>query len=105
MRRLLPIAGLIPLLAGCDTGDGLGEAVAQSFNSTVPIDSARNVIGVSAPAATSDQATASRLDFKVSQLCTDGIDEQQQTMVPAEEGKQFAVRAGVCRPYHLSLSQ
>lgn len=105
MRRLLPIAGLVLLLAGCDIENGLGAAIGQSFMPAVPNDPARDVFGVSAPVATSDAATASQLDFKVSQLCTNGADEQQQTLVPAEDTKQFAIRALTCRPYRLSVFQ
>jgi hypothetical protein len=99
------MVGMMLLLCGCGTAEGLGAAVAQSFSPTVPTDPARDGFGVSAPVEATDAATNQGLDWKVSQMCTNGSDPQQQTKVPAEEGREIAVRSLTCRPYHVSLSQ
>lgn len=105
MRRMLPILGMMLLLSGCGTAEGLGAAVSQSFSPTVPTDPARDAFGAAAPVEATEAATNQGLDWKVSQLCTNGSETQQQTNVPAEEGQQIAVRSIICRPYHVSLSQ
>ena len=105
MRRFLPLLGLLFLVSACGTGEGLASAVTQSFSPSVPIDPARDTIGVTAPVEPTEAATSQGLDWKVSQLCTNGADSQQQTTVPAEEGRQIAVRTLTCKPYHLSVTQ
>ncbi len=103
MVRWVPLVGLMFLLSACDTAGGIGAAVSQSVSPTVPTDPARDTFGVSAPAEGGEAEASQGLDWKVGQLCTNGADTQQQGMLPAEDGKQFASRTLTCRAYHLSL--
>jgi hypothetical protein len=105
MRRTLPLLGLLFLVSACGTGEGLRDAVVQSFSPTVPTDPARDTFGVTAPVEPTEAATTQGLDWKVSQLCTNGADPQQQTTVPAEDGREIALRTLTCKPYRLSVTQ
>ena len=108
MRRWLWVAALAALLSGCSTVGGLGDALVQSVNPSVPSDPARDVFGVSVarPAAGTtapDDQLKQQLEWKVGQICTTGHDEVRQDIEPAEANQQFIDWQLRCRRYHLSL--
>jgi hypothetical protein len=97
MGRWLLMAVLAALISGCG-----------SLMPVIPGDPDRLVIGVSAarPAADNQEPSAEvahALDWKVSQICTDGYARLNQTFEPAEQDQQLVDWQLRCNPYHLSV--
>jgi len=98
MGRWLSMAVLAGLIAGCG-----------SFMPVIPGNPDRLGIGVSAarPAAAGtaepDADVSHTLQWKVSQLCTNGSDRISQNFEPAEQDQQLVDWQLRCSPYHLSF--
>ena len=97
MRTLLMVASLA------------GLSACGSFSGTVPSDPGRTVLGVvvhqsgAADSAAVAPDTVQKLEWKTSQLCTQGYVPAAQDSALAEQDEQLVSWDLRCRPYVLSV--